>query len=196
MTTEDLLADILGELLDKVEVEIRPADTAKLVIDDDRDRQCSKKNVLALHDIGQRAEHAFMSGGLWAQIPAAFHQAVRMQVPAVVFDKRLNCDVARLIARPVGEEAAGRVGSGLAPVAIGIVLTVDRIGLPGRVRAIQGGVASQRIFKHVVEHRSPVCHRDGGLRAGYDSEIGGEIAGGVERCPEFKADSARLFGGD
>ncbi|MEH0069065.1 hypothetical protein V6L77_00095 [Pannonibacter sp. Pt2-lr] len=61
--------------------------------------------------MGERGENAFLPGLLRSEIPAALDQAIGVTVRAVIFDQRLNIDLARRIARPVGQGPAGLVGA-------------------------------------------------------------------------------------
>ena len=67
----------------------------------------AKKTCLPLNDIGERAEDAFLAGIMRSYIPAALEHAVRVTIHGIVFNQRLNGDVASAVARPVRGEAAG-----------------------------------------------------------------------------------------
>ncbi|EJW11626.1 hypothetical protein A33M_2985 [Rhodovulum sp. PH10] len=150
-----LLVDGAGELLHEVEIEVGAGEAAELSVDLHRDREGGEIDALALHDVGQGAEHALLGAFLQADVPAALHHAVRMQRAAVVLDERLQRDLAVLGACPVGQEAAGVVGADVAAVLELTVAAVERSRLPGRVGAVERGISLQHVEQDLVDLVAP-----------------------------------------
>jgi hypothetical protein len=124
-----------------------------------------------------------------------------MLVHGVVFDQGLHRDIALGIPVPVGRKAAGLFVIAVTPAAELIVVSVERIGFPARIGAVEVGI----VLEHVEQDRvdlvaaknepafsfaqlEDLCHRargvqrnvefglqDAGLGSGYAAQAGQSV---------------------
>ena len=154
--------------------------------------------MLALYDVGQRRQDALLAVGHRADEPAALHDAVRVQILAVVFDERLQRDPPVGVARPVGQRPPGRIGADLGATGELLVATVERIRHPGAVGAVEARVVLEDVQQDAVELSAASVDRRGGAVGRVDDRLqaAGHRARRVEGGIDLRADVAGLGRGE
>ncbi len=148
---EQFLVDIFRHFLNEIEVVVRAGHAEEGAVDQDRDREGSQPDLLALHDVGEGVEHAFGVVLARADVPAALEHAVGVAVHGVVFHQGLDRDVSVLVAVPVrGEAARDLVVAVPARRELGIP-SVEGVGFPAGIGAVEVGVVFQDLEQNAVD---------------------------------------------